>query len=722
MNKTQKAVSARIWHDVQSWARSVPDWGSFLLISAVGVLVYSNTLGNSFHFDDESSITANAAIKDLSNLKAIWDFSPPRFVTYLTFALNFRFGGLSVLGYHILNILIHIAAALAVWQLTLRIFRAPALEGDKVSKRAPLLALGAALVFVAHPIQTQAVTYIAQRAASLSTLFYTLSLMFFLEARLAQIAGRNRRYVALMFSLAATAGLVAPFSKEIAFTLPAALFLVEFFFLRADHRVSWKFALAILTLFVLVVLLLLSKNLMSLVDSTAISRVHYLLTQPRVLLSYVGLLVVPIDQSLDHFFAVSTELLEIKTFFGILGVTSLVLVGVWLFSRKKVISFGIFWFLLTLLPESSVIPLKDLMFEHRLYLPMVGFSILSAYVLCLLFGQKDALRYVIAVGCYAALLGSLAFARNSVWTDDLTLWSDVIRKSPMNPRAYHNRGRAYADRNMLSEALNDYGIAISLDPRFGPPHNNRASIYIKKQMLNEAIAECNEALRIGDVMRYQTARTYFNRATAYLMKNKIDSAFADFIQTVACDPTHEAAHFNLGILYSRRGEAKKAFESYTQCILLNPRNSQAFNSRGLIFKEEGQIDSALTDFNRAILAEPRFPRPYLNRGILLSEKGDFLKAIEDFSQVLVLSPNNFDGYYHRGVAQISRHEFERGIKDLDSALRVNPSFGPAYINRARAHIGLSQFEIAASDLKRAKSLGAPVDKELEAVVRKGLGR
>lgn len=722
MSKKRRETSAPIRQSQQNWGPPIPNWLSSLIIALVGILVYSNTLGSSFHFDDESSITANAAIKNLADLKAIWRFSPARFLTYLSFAINYHFGGLNVLGYHIVSILIHIAAALSVWQLALRLFRTPASDGDEVSKRAPLLALGAALVFVAHPIQTQAVTYVAQRAALLATLFYAMSLTFYLEARLVQIERRDRRFLILLFSLSVISGLLALFSKEIAATLPIAMLMMEFFFLRSGSRLKWIFVTGVLVLFGSVVALLVSRNLISLVDTTAISRGQYLLTQSKVVLTYLALLVVPVSQSLDHFVTVSADIFDPQTFFSLLALVGFASLGVWLYSRQKVVSFGIFWIILTLLPESSIIPLKDLMFEHRLYLPMIGFSISSVFLLYLLVRRGNARRYQIVVGCYVAVLGSMAFVRNEVWKDDVTLWSDVISKSPMDPRAYHNRGRAYADRDMLNEALNDYSIAISLDPNFGPPHNNRASIYIRQQKLNEAIADCSEALRIGDVMHYQTARIYFNRATAYLMKNRIDSAFADFNRTIAYDPTHAAAYFNLGILYSLRGDSLKALASYTRCVSLNPKNSRAFNDRGVIFRHMGRPDSALSDFSRAIAAEPEFSRPYLNRGILLSEKGAFEPAIDDFTQFLKLSPNNFDGYYNRGGAYISMREFAQGIQDLNRALALNPSFGKAYNDRARAHIGLGQFTDAENDLQRAKSLGAAVNKELEAAARRGLGR
>jgi len=722
MSKKQKAKNEQQRAPSSGWDGMIPGWLSCLLICIVGILVYSNTFQSSFHFDDEPSIVANAAIKNLADVKAIWGFSPARFVTYLTFAFNYHLGGLNVVGYHIINLLVHIATALVVWQLALQLFRTPALEKEGVSKRAPLLALGAALIFVAHPIQTQAVTYIVQRAASLATLFYVLSLTSFLEGRQVQIDGGKRLSTVILFSISALAGLLALFSKEIAVTLPVAMLMVEFFFLRSKHRVNWKFILGVLGLFALVVAFLVSRNLMSLVDTTMTSRGQYLLTQSKVLLSYIGLLVVPVGQSVDHFVPVSRSVLEQTTFFSILLLVALALLGIRLYSRKRVISFGIFWFLLTLLPESSIIPLKDLMFEHRLYLPMVGLSLLLVD-LVYQFSRRGNPTFLISIlVMLTGILGWVTYDRNEVWKDDLTLWSDVIAKSPTNPRGYHGRGLAYADRGMLELALADYSRAISLDPSFAPPHQNRASIYIKKGMLDAAIADCSQALALGNVMSYQEARIFINRGRAYMMKNQIDSAFADLNQAIQIDPNDPTAYLDRAIIFIHRKEKQKAIDDYSRSLALDPQNPIVLNNRGMILKDSGKLGEAITDFGKAIKAQPNFPQPYLNRGLVMIMKGDFDSSIADFSAFLRLAPNNFDGYFSRGMAYERKLEHERAIADFTRACDLNPSYGPVYIERARARIGLGQFANAAGDVKRAKSLGATVDKELEATVQKGLGR
>jgi len=156
-------------------------------LSCLGLIIYSNTLYSPFHFDDINSIPTNPSIKNLSNLKAIWDFWPTRFITYLTVALNYHFSHLRVFAYHLFNLIVHTLSAVLVWWLVLLTFSTPLIKGQKIARHASHIAFFVSLVFVTHPIQTQAVTYIIQRATSLASLFYLASLSLYAKSRLLEL-------------------------------------------------------------------------------------------------------------------------------------------------------------------------------------------------------------------------------------------------------------------------------------------------------------------------------------------------------------------------------------------------------------------------------------------------------------------------------------------------------------------------------------------------------
>ena len=222
-----------------------------LIIVIFGILAYANTLQVPFGLDDLSSITLNPVITDLANYLpggSGYEFIPRRWVGYLTFALNYHFGGLNVTGYHIFNLAVHLCVALLVYVLVDRTFRTPQLSGSRLVVHSRTVALLAALFFVAHPLQTQAVTYVVQRLASLATLFYLLSVVCYVLARLrieAQSPSKTDKKtetekdlwpIILLFIGAVTAAVLAMQTKEIAFTLPLAVILYEISFFHG----KWK--------------------------------------------------------------------------------------------------------------------------------------------------------------------------------------------------------------------------------------------------------------------------------------------------------------------------------------------------------------------------------------------------------------------------------------------------------------------------------------------------
>ena len=145
-------------------------------IVILGILIYSNSFSGSFHFDDRINIVENTIIQDIWNTKTLWDFSQTRFVSYWSFALNYHFGGLNVWGYHLVNLIIHLANSCIVYWFTLLIFLTPALKENAIARDKKIIAFAAALLFVSHPLATQSVAYIVQRMASLVALFYLLSI------------------------------------------------------------------------------------------------------------------------------------------------------------------------------------------------------------------------------------------------------------------------------------------------------------------------------------------------------------------------------------------------------------------------------------------------------------------------------------------------------------------------------------------------------------------
>ena len=282
-----------------------------ILLILLGCIIYSNTFSCSFHFDDIKSITENPSIKNISALKDIWDFWPTRFLTYISLALNYHFHKLNVFGYHLVNLLIHLCSGILVWWLALLTFTTPLLKEKKLKQNARLAAFFTALIFVTHPLGTQGVTYIVQRAVSLASLFYLLSLCLYIKSRQKSLKGAWYYLGSLL------AAVLAMFTKEMTITLPFMILLYENYFLK-EKKMPWKTLapfLAALIIIPMTMVLTKEVNFAQMhrvieVSSVNISPGQYLLTQFRVFLTYVRLLFVPINQNLDYDYSLAKSLFE----------------------------------------------------------------------------------------------------------------------------------------------------------------------------------------------------------------------------------------------------------------------------------------------------------------------------------------------------------------------------------------------------------------------------
>ena len=369
---------------------------SLISITILCTIIYSNTFDASWHFDDNTAIVENYSIRDL---KGTILAGGSRWIGFITFALNYHFGKLDVFGYHLVNICIHLISAILVYFLVLLSFKTPYLKDTKISHYKASLSLASGLIFVAHPIQTQAVTYIVQRFTSLATLFYLFSLVLFIKARLQNLGGKRfyspSHLGCYLGSL--LAAYLAMKTKEISITLPAIILLYEFCFFSPSLRALLRKLLYLIPFLLTFFIVPLSRYGIGLIgisggtfigiaevgdvigqatqETKAIPRTHYLLTQFNVIVTYIRLLFFPVNQNLDYDYTISRTLFEFPTLLSFLFLVFTVIFGVWMFRRSRLISFGIFWFFVTLSVESSIIPIRDVIFEHRVYLPSVGFVI-----------------------------------------------------------------------------------------------------------------------------------------------------------------------------------------------------------------------------------------------------------------------------------------------------------------------------------------------------------
>lgn len=547
---------------------------AILLVSCLGIVIYSNTFQNSFQFDDEESIVKNINITNLSNLKTIWDFWPTRFLTYLSISINYHFSKLNIFSYHLFNLIVHLACAILVWWLVY------------LTVGWNLFAFFCALIFVAHPLQTQAVSYIIQRSTSLATFFYLGCLGLYVKARVLQEEKKSALSIKFFYSCSFIAGLLAMFSKEMASTLPLIILLYEFTFLKTKKTINWKtvFPFLLLPLAIpLTMWLSRSVNFLELRRITSlpagISPTQYLLTQFRVILTYFRLLIIPLNQNLDYDYPLAKSAFTLQIFTSLLVLILILFLAARLFSKAKLISFGIFWFFITLIPESSIFPIQDVIVEHRLYLPMVGFSFFLVAGIFYILGARHIKKAVILLLIIVAGYSFLTYQRNLVWKDEFTLWNDVVNKSKNKARSYCNRGIAYFRQGDYARAITDFNQAVSLNPDYAQVYLNRGITYFASGDYAQAISDYNSALKL----KPDYADAYTLRGLLYTSQGNYDQAISDYNQAIKINPNTVKAYLNRGIVYGQKGNFNQAVLDYTQAINLKPDYADAYYNRAVTY-------------------------------------------------------------------------------------------------------------------------------------------
>jgi tetratricopeptide (TPR) repeat protein len=537
-----------------------------------------------------------------------------------------------------------------------------------------MIALLTALLFVSHPLATQSVTYIVQRLASLVTLFYLLSLVLYVKARLTD---KMRGLKIFLFAGSFISVILAMLTKENAFTLPFAIILFEGFFFQTtklsinfkDYRVY-----AVMAAFMAVVIILPLKLTFRVFQSIppsmghnyTITPVNYLLTQFSVIVKYIQLLILPVNQKLDYDFPHAYTFFGFVTVLSFLFLAGLIIFGVYLFKKQRIISFGIFWFFLTLSIESGIIPIVDVIYEHRTYLPSFGFFLILSFLFYPFLLKKNKF---LAIGFFVILTGInsyLAYSRNEVWKDNLTLWTDNAAKTPNLARPISNRGVAYGTLGEKEQAIADYSKAIELDPGY-------------------LIAS-------------------FNRGVAYGETGQWDKAVTDYTRVLMFDPGHVKAFYNRGLAYANLGQWSKAVEDYSKVIRLESGNTNAFYNRGLAYLNLGLWDKAITDFSETVELDPHYGQAFYTRGIARGNLRQWDQAISDYTQALAINPNSRDIWSNRGVAYSNLGEWVKAIEDYSAAIRIDPAFTTAWYNRGVAYANTKQWDKAIADYSKTLEL------------------
>ena len=449
------------------------------ILVTVTVATYAGTFLGAFQYDDLYTILINVHLDGLDTFVGHLDHMV-RPVLYGTFLIDRSLYGHTPTGYHLLNLLLHLGSGLLVYRIL-------TLAATQDTQQVPFWT---ALLFLIHPIQTEAVTYISGRASGLMAFFYLLSFALYLEAASRRHTGfPHRRYVAgALLSFVLALG-----SKETAMTFPLALLLWDIVIRRLDggalrkmvlshHLPFWFMLIAVaawawwhprystLTQFSLEIRPLWD-NLLSELHATAFSLL---------------LLFCPWKQSFDHDLPTLHSLLQWPLPLDLLLLGGLAVVAFVSARRVPLLAFGIGWFFVQLIP-TTLIPRNDLLSERNLYLASIGLFlvvVLVSFRLIQLLLEAQSRFQLVQIG--AGSLGLLAILalcymtveRNELYRDPVLLWSDTVKKSPQRARPHNNLGHGYLLRDDWERAIEEFRIAAQMDPDYMLARKNLRDAYL----------------------------------------------------------------------------------------------------------------------------------------------------------------------------------------------------------------------------------------------------
>ncbi len=563
------------------------------LIALVVVLIsisYSNTFDSPFLYDGIGMLKNNPEIKNLN--KAFGNLSGfNRSITYLTFAFNYYFSGMSPAGYHTFNLIFHILTSLGVGFFIYKTSLLTAKEGENARRRSKWIGFLSTFIFGLHPVHTEAVTYIYQRATVLSAAFYVFSMIAYIKFR----SSRSKTKKWLFLGVLVLCAYLGMASKANTFMLPFFLVLYEFFFFKdLNWRKMGKNFLYIIPAgglmfgFAIYVRgMNFMRTMFSRYDVRPFTLTERILTEFRVVVYYISLIFYPHPSRLKlaYNLDLSTSLISPpETLYSFLVIVFLTALAVVTAEKYRTISFGIFWFFGNLVLESTVFPLK-LIFEHRLYLPSIGLIL----VFCVLFTETleklDSVKGKMnvpgkisskAIGIIAAsililLLSISTYTRNHDWRSRISIWKDAVSKTPESVDALNAVGNAYIEKDKEERGVKYLKKALEIDPQNYRVLNNLGITYGKKGNCREAVKYFKRTVK----QRPDEASPYVNLGNCYYRMGDVDKALKHYHKSLKRNPGEREAIYNMIVCYREKGEYRRAYRLAKKLLGLHPDDRKA---------------------------------------------------------------------------------------------------------------------------------------------------
>jgi len=655
-----------------------PDWpglAAAAVLAAAGVAAYAGTFSVPLLYDDKPTIAENPTIRHWAGVLLPPNASTAggRPVLNLSLAANYALGGTAVWGYHALNLAIHVAAGLALFGIVRRTL------GPRPGSAALSVAFSASLLWILHPLQTESVTYIVQRAESLMGLFYLLTLYCFIRG--AQ-AGGPRRPLWLVLCVASC--VLGMGTKEVMVSAPLVVLLYDRTFVAGSFREALRRRLpvhaALASTWIVLAGLVLSTHGRGGTAGTAagVAWWRYALAQVPAVAHYLRLCFWPHPLVFDYGTALARPGLGVVA--PALVIAALGAATLWALARRPALGFLGASFFAVLAPSSSVVPVAtEPLAEHRMYLALAPVALLAAAGIHRRLGRA-ALPVCVLLG---ACLGLAAARRNRDYASEQAIWADTVAKCPASARAHVNLGGALMGApGRAGDAILQYEEALRLEPGDAEVHNDLGSALLGVPgRLDDAIAHYAEAIRLRP--GYAEAHNNLGNALAGV-PGRLNDAVAELEEARRLRPDDAEVRNNLGYVLSNvPGRLGDAVAQYEEALRLKPGYARAHKNLGsALLREPGRLGDAVAQFQEALRLEPGDPDAHFSLGNAWFEMpGHLDDAIAQYEEALRLKPDQPRAHNNLGYA-LSNVPGRLGdaIAQYEEALRLSPGYAMAHLN------------------------------------------
>jgi len=581
-----------------------------VILVLVSFAVYFNALFGPFiAYDDQDQIVTNPWIRDIRNLptifsRSVWSFRSGvisnyyRPLMHTVYMLTYHLFGMKPWGFHLVNILFHCGVSVLVFLVIRRLLpeqRAP----SPAYLSPPFIA---AMLFASHPIHTEAITWIAGLPDVAFTFFYLLS--FYLYIRSKVLLSGSFLFSVVCFGVAAL-------FKEPALTLPALFLAYDYAFRQEPTPLSYYVKRYLPYLVIGAGYLALRIHALGgfapVKAHAGLSACQYVINIFPLFFQYLEKLLIPLNLNAYYVFHPIASLFELNGFLSLIATAAFVGLLVFAIKKNRAAFLGFLFVAVPLLPVLYIPALGDNAFTDRyLYLPSVGYVLLLA--LFLSWAREKfpraagsiTIAFIGIFGLYA--VGTIT--RNNVWQNNVSLWSDTVRKSPDSAQAHTSLGNAYASQGQWDKAIGEFQMALRLDPDSAEFHNNLGTAYASQGRLDMAVAEFQTALRL----KPDWAEVHNNLGFAYKLQGRLDEAVAEFQTALRLKPDWAEAevHTNLGTAYTSQGRLDRAVAEFQTALRLKPDYTKAHYNLGLAYQLQGQLDGAAAEYQTTLKLKPDY--------------------------------------------------------------------------------------------------------------------